>query len=95
MSARFEPGAQVRVRSGEPRGHCRTPAYLRGKRGTVVCLQGVFRNPEKLAYHKPGLPRQPLYLVRFAYRDVWPERESGGPDVICADIYQHWLEPLA
>lgn len=95
MSARFEPGARVRVRSAEPRGHCRTPAYLRGKRGTVVCFQGSFRNPEKLAYHKPGLPRQPLYLVRFDYRELWPGKQSGAGDTICADIYQHWLEPDA
>ena len=95
MNGRFEPGARVRVRSGQPRGHCRTPSYLRGKRGTIVCLQGVFRDPEKLAYHKPGLPRQPLYMVRFDFDEVWPGREAGGSATICADIYQHWLEPDA
>jgi nitrile hydratase len=95
MNERFEPGARVRVRSAQPQGHCRTPAYLRGKRGTVVCLHGSFRDPEKLAYHKPGLPRQPLYMVRFDYRDVWPDRRAKGSATICADIYQHWLEPDA
>lgn len=92
MSAMFRPGERVRVRSAEPPGHCRTPAYLRGKRGTVICLQGIFRDPEKLAYHKPGLPRQPLYMVRFEHDEVWPQRKSPGRNSICADIYQHWLE---
>ena len=95
MSARFEIGARVRVRSAEPAGHCRTPSYLRGKTGTIVGVHGSFRDPEKLAYHKPGLPRQPLYMVRFDYRDVWPGRKAAGADTICADIYQHWLEPHA
>lgn len=95
MSARFAVGTKVKVRTGEPTGHCRTPYYLRGKRGTVIALQGTFRDPEKLAYHKPGLPRQPLYMVRFDYGEVWPGRRSGRRDAIVADLYQHWLEPDA
>jgi len=93
MTARFEVGARVRVRPGEPTGHCRTPHYLRGKRGTVVEVHGVFKDPEKLAYHKPGLPRLPLYMVRFEHAEVWPARASGPRDTIVADLYQHWLEP--
>jgi len=93
VSAAFGVGTKVRVRSLDMQGHCRTPSYLRGKPGIVIAVQGEFRNPEKLAYHKPGLPRQPLYMVRFCYADVWPGRRSGGErDSIVADIYQHWLE---
>lgn len=93
MSVLFSTGSKVRVRSGEMPGHCRTPSYLRGKPGVVIAVHGQFRNPEKLAYHKPGLPRQPLYMVRFAFADVWPGRRSGGADdSIVADIYQHWLQ---
>ena len=93
MSAVFGVGCKVRVRLLEMQGHCRTPSYLRGKPGIVIAVQGEFRNPEKLAYHKPGLPRQPLYMVRFAFADVWPGRSSDGEhDSIVADIYQHWLE---
>jgi hypothetical protein len=95
MSARYGVGDGVRVRAGEPTGHCRTPHYLRGKRGTVIGVQGDFRDPEKLAYHKPGLPRLPLYMVRFEFGEVWPGRRSGRHDTIVADIYQHWLEPDA
>ena len=93
MSIRFGAGSKVRVRADAMPGHCRTPSYLRGKSGVVIAVHGHFRNPEKLAYHKPGLPRQPLYMVRFAFTDVWPGRSSGGADdSIVADIYQHWLQ---
>jgi len=59
---RFKPGDHVVVRDVDSSGHVRTPAYIRGKRGVVECLCGAFNNPEDLAY---GLPRQPLYRVRF------------------------------
>jgi hypothetical protein len=31
-------------------------------------VYGTFGNPESLAYGGDGLPRQPLYLVRFEQR---------------------------
>jgi hypothetical protein len=52
-------------------GHCRTLLYLRGKRGVVAAVHGRFRNPELLAYNKPGLPARVLYKVRFKQRDLW------------------------
>ena len=57
--------------SGRCSGHCRTPWYLRGKPGVVAAVQGIFRNPEQLAYHKPGLPSAVLYKVRFEQGDLW------------------------
>ena len=35
-------------------GHCRTPWYLRGKTGVIASMHGTFRDPELLAYHRPG-----------------------------------------
>ena len=93
MSALFRAGARVRVRSETIPGHCRTPSYLRGKSGVVIEVHGEFRNPEKLAYHKPGLPRQPLYMVRFRQADLWPGYAGPASDILEADIYEHWLEP--
>ena len=64
-------GVAFRARRGCARhrspalGHCRTPWYLRGKTGVVAAVHGTFRDPEQLAYHKPGLPAQVLYKVRF------------------------------
>jgi nitrile hydratase subunit beta len=92
-ASRFAPGTAVRVADHAALGHCRTPWYLRGKSGVVAAVQGAFRNPEQLAYHKPGLPAQVLYKVRFVQSAVWDG--YGGPpgDHLEADIYEHWLEP--
>jgi nitrile hydratase len=91
MMARFAAGDPVRVRFAEPRGHCRTPYYLRGKRGVIERLVGVYPNPEELAYHRLGLPHQPLYQVKFDFGEVWGRAERNV--TLSAAIYQHWLEP--
>ena len=93
MQAPFGAGLRVRVKTGEPAGHCRTPHYLRGKCGVIVLELGVFRDPEKCAYHKPGYPKRALYQVRFDCAEVWGGRNRAGPnDTIHADIFEHWLE---
>jgi hypothetical protein len=90
---RFGVGERVRVRVAVPAGHCRTPAYVRGKVGAVAVVHGLFRNPESLAYGLDGLPKQPLYMVCFGQHDLW-ETYGGGPsDTLCIDLYEHWLEP--
>lgn len=95
MSARFAPGERVRVRTGWPSGHCRTPHYCRGRTGTVERVCGEFRNAEALAYGRDGLPKQPLYRVRFAQADLWPDYAGAAGDTIDIEIYEHWLEPPA
>jgi nitrile hydratase len=66
---------------------------LRGKRGVIASLQGAYRDPERLAYHRPGLPSLVLYKVRFRQMDLW--RDYVGPvgDELEADIYEPWLVP--
>ena len=92
MAVKFKPGDRVRVRSGNPPGHIRTPAYIRGKAGRVEAVHGEFRNPESLGFGGEGLPRRPLYLVGFNQTEVW-ERYDGSPrDTLRVDIYEHWLE---
>lgn len=89
----FRPGERIRVRTTVPRGHCRTPWYLRGKEGVVEAGLGAFRNPEELAYHRDGLPEIELYRVRFRQARLWPDYGGGPSDTLLADIYEHWLEP--
>ncbi len=96
MTTALEPGARVRVRADGPRAepgkvHIRTPDYLRGRRGIVDCRLGEFRNPEELAFGRPGLPQRALYRVLFTHAELWPDGASG--DSVAADIYEHWLEP--
>ena len=91
--ARFAPGDKVRVAARNALGHCRTPWYLRGKRGVVASIHGTFRDPERLAYHQPGLPAQVLYKVRFKQGEVWRHYDGPAIDQIEADIFEYWLEP--
>jgi nitrile hydratase subunit beta len=91
--ARFAPGDRVRVVAKPVQGHCRTPWYLRGKAGVIASVHGKCRDPERLAYHQPGLPAQVLYKVRFRQRDVWPRYPGPREDQLEADIYEHWLDP--
>jgi nitrile hydratase len=79
----FRLGQQVRVSDRPHDGHHRTPAYIKGKVGTVVRAHGEFTNPETRAYGDDGLPKLQLYLVGFA---------GDRRDRILVDVYEHWLE---
>ena len=92
MNARFATGDRVVVRRSESPGHIRTPYYVRGKHGVIERLCGAYPNPEELAYARSGLPKQPLYRVRFLQRDLWADYAGQPADVVEVEIYQHWLE---
>ncbi|MEL6297808.1 MAG: SH3-like domain-containing protein [Pseudomonadota bacterium] len=89
---RFAVGDRVRVADRPAHGHCRSPKYLRGHDGIITAIHGDFRDPERLAYHRPGLPPRTLYKVRFAPADIWGAAEHADDDLE-ADIYEHWLAP--
>lgn len=91
--ARFKVGDRVRIDDRASLGHCRTPRFVRGKTGVVADVLGAFRNPEKLAYHRPGLPAQPLYTVRLRQVDLWEDYAGAETDHLDIDIYQPWLAP--
>ena len=90
----FSPGQRVRVRDDWPemRGpvHIRTPHYVRGMRGTIVCQLGAYPNPEDLAFARPAGTRD-LYHVRFDQPAIWQEGRPG--DELLIELYEHWLEP--
>lgn len=88
----FAPGDTVRVKTGKAPGHIRTPWYLRGKTGRIERICGAFANPEELAYGRDGLPRIPLYRVRFTMEEVWGPSRANDPDTVDAEIFEHWLE---
>ena len=87
----FKLGESVLVHERPAHGHCRTPWYLRGKLGVVAAIQGTFHDPERLAYHRPGLPEQMLYKVRFKQPDLWAGYKGLPADHLEADIYEYWL----
>ena len=88
----FADGAAVRVRTGSPAHHFRTPEYIQGHVGVVDALCGVYPNPESLAHGGDGLPRQPLYRIRLRQTDLWPEYSGNAADTLLVDVYQHWLD---
>jgi nitrile hydratase subunit beta len=90
----FAAGDAVRVAARSALGHCRTPWYLRGKAGVIAAVHGTYRDPERLAYHRPGLPALVLYKVRFKQADLWGRYAGPAGDHLEADIYEQWLEPL-
>ena len=90
--ARFSTGDSVRVRNAHPPGHIRTPYYVRGQSGVVERICGEFRNPEELAFDRPGTPARPLYRVRFRQQDLWPDYTGKATDSVEVEIYEHWLD---
>lgn len=91
IEPQFSVGDRVVVDWRDAPHHCRTPYYLRGKTGLVEALQGQYRDPEKLAYHQPGLPMKYLYRVRFDQAHVWGDYDGAAGDLLLADIFEHWL----
>ena len=93
MSAVFDAGQRVTVRTSNPPGHVRTPFYIRGKSGEIERVCDRFGNPEELAFgRRYGTPVQ-LYRVRFDLHDVWSDYAGRDGDTIDVELYEHWLEP--
>jgi len=92
VEAKFRPGERVKVMKAYPLGHIRTPYYIRGCSGVIERVCGAFPNPEELAQMRSGLPAQPLYRVRFAQAEVWPDYRGGRSDTVDVEIFQHWLD---
>ena len=92
MTPRFAPGERVRVRKVDAPGHIRTPWYIRGQEGVIERFCGYFKNPEELAYFRPGTPLRALYRVRFEQSQVWPQYRGAAADTLDIDLYEHWLE---
>jgi len=90
---RFRPGDHVHVRKVDAPGHIRTPYYIRGHEGIIERFCGYFKNPEELAYFRPGTPLKALYRVRFVQSRIWPHYAGPAGDTLDIDIYEHWLEP--
>ncbi len=94
MSLSYKPGDTVRIRADDHPGHHRTPFYLKGKSGVIDHFLSEERNPESLAYGQDGLPKVPVYTVRFRQRELWPDYRGAASDVVASNILETWLEPL-
>ncbi|MFZ5792322.1 MAG: SH3-like domain-containing protein [Pseudomonadota bacterium] len=92
-AARFKPGEVVRVRRAFPPGHVRAPIYVRGRAGTIERDCGDCVNAEERAFGRPGLPKLPLYRVRFRQHELWSDYAGPAGDSLEVEIYANWLEP--
>lgn len=97
--ARYAVGQAVVVRS-ETAGslvrwrkpHLRTPGYVFGCHGIVESLEGVFGDPEFLAFRGGGGQRKEhLYRVSFKQADLWPEAATASNDRVVVEVYEPWL----
>ena len=91
---RFNVGDRVEIHMNISPGHRRTPAYVRGKIGTVERICGAFRNPEELAYGFDGLPKKILYRIQFRQVDIWPTYDGPDQDTLEIEIFEHWMKPV-
>lgn len=88
----FAPGDAVRVADRPHDGHHRTPAYLKGRTGTVERVHDRFLDPETRAYGADGTPPRQLYLVGFDLSGIWPSYRGRYDDRLLVDVFEHWLE---
>ncbi len=87
----FALGDAIRTSSANPAGHNRLPRYLRGKRGTVVALRGLFPLADIRAQGFSD-EREMLYSVSFDATEIW--NASAEPRVtIYADLWESYLGP--
>jgi nitrile hydratase len=90
LPPRFAAGESVRVRNLNWPGHNRLPRYLRGKRGVVERLNGLYPIEDANAAAWPPEP-QTVYTVRFEGEEVWgPGCEANLR--VYAELWEGYLE---
>lgn len=85
----FAVGSHVVVRNEHPLGHTRCPRYVRGKRGVVVRVDGLFPLPDVRA-HSDAPCDQYAYSVRFDARQLWGD--AADTAAVHVDLWQSYLE---
>src|SRR5262249_62190080 len=69
IQPQFRIGGAVRARNMHPPGHTRLPRYVRGKRGVVARLYGIYAFQDAMPAGTEAHP-PPLYAARFARREL-------------------------
>ena len=82
---------KIKIDDRTSEGHCRTPAYIRGKIGIIERYCGNFPNPEQIAHQVPEPKLIPLYRCRFYQKDIWPNYSGEKSDTLELEIYEHWI----
>jgi len=86
---RFGVGDRVQVREWHTPGHTRCPRYVRGKKGTVVRVDGIHSVPDVEA-HSTLRRTEPTYSVRFDAAELWRDSQRGVS--VHVDLWDSYLE---
>ena len=88
--AKFGVGSRVRTLGRKATHHCRLPAYVHGKIGTVEQVHGAHVFADTNAH---GLGEQPqwLYTVVFAAAQLWPS-EPAAQHRVSVDAWEPYLQ---
>ncbi|MDX1487520.1 MAG: nitrile hydratase subunit beta [Acidiferrobacterales bacterium] len=88
---RFIVGARVIARNLNPYSHTRLPRYVRGRKGTIAVVHGVFALPDSNAIGA-GHNAQYCYSVCFEATELWGPQGRAG-DCIYIDLWDDYLDP--
>ena len=90
--AGLKVGQRIVTRNLHPATHTRLPRYIRGKRGEIVRVHGMYAYPDRRALGDESTPEY-CYSVRFSMRELWgddaPER-----DALFIDMWDSYLLPI-
>jgi nitrile hydratase subunit beta len=88
---RFRSGDRVVAKNQHVKEHTRLPRYVRGKRGVIHRVHGVYTFPDTFAHGRGERP-QPVYSVCFAAHELWGD--AGSPNHgVYIDLWESYLEP--
>jgi nitrile hydratase subunit beta len=85
---RYDRGAAVRVRAGDPDHHTRVPRYVRGHTGVVVAVLGRWPLPDDSARGITPPRTEACYTVRFSAADLW----GSGEHTVTVDLWESYLD---
>ena len=84
----YEPGARVRVKSGDPDHHTRVPRYVRGHTGVIVAAIDCWPVPDDSARGIEPPREETCYAVRFSAADLW----GSGDHAVTVDLCESYLD---
>lgn len=90
IEVKYPPGTVVRGKCSSPLGHTRIPRYVRGKKGVVEAVHGLFYLPD-VRVHEGRLLYQPVYRVRFEARELWGQ-DASPQDKLYIELWEDYLE---
>lgn len=85
VAPRFKSGDRIVGKNIHPKGHCRLPRYVRGKRGEIVEDHGVWIFADTNASGRDQKP-QHLYTVIFTHEELWGA-DASPRDTVVITLY--------